>query len=73
MAQKIASEPELLPPRVLKGRQEAAVTTGAACAESPADLRALDSAAPARCKKSSKPPATRARTSKKKPQGSGVA
>jgi hypothetical protein len=68
MAQKIALEPELLPPRVLEAKPEPeAAEAQAAGLDQPAEPLALESAPPPRRKKSSKPPA-RARRGKKKPQ-----
>lgn len=66
MAQKIALEPELLPPRVLETRPEPEEADAqAADLDQPAELLVVDSAPPARRKRSSKPP-TRTRSGKKK-------
>jgi len=71
MAQKIALEPELLPPRVLAARPEPEeLDVDAQRFDASTVLVAPESAPPAKRKKSSKPPA-RARSAKKKPQSNG--
>jgi ribosomal protein S18 acetylase RimI-like enzyme len=72
MAQKIASEPELLPPRRLKNRPETTEPArNSIRVELPVAIaRAAESAAPTRRrKKSGKPPATRARVARNKAPG----
>jgi ribosomal protein S18 acetylase RimI-like enzyme len=72
MAQKVASEPELLPPRLLDPKREAEIEAlGTQPPASDGSLPPSDGASPRASKKSSKPPGSRKGARKKRATGEG--